>query len=72
MLPQPSDHRWVDLVSGKIDHQFKSVPAGLCVSRNIRAVAQNEKSPQECVQEVHAFFTKYEAILGDDIAAVFS
>lgn len=71
MLPDKSDKRWKQLVRGDFNHQFKSVPAGMCVARNIRAIQQNEQSIEQSVEEVYTFFSKYEPILQDDISAVF-
>ena len=73
MIPNKSDKRWQDLVTGRITHQFKSVPAGMCVFRNVRALSQQggEENIQKSVEEVYAFFAKYESILTDDIKAIF-
>jgi len=41
MLPDKTDKRWEGLVTGKIRHEFKSVPAAMCVARHVRALAEN-------------------------------
>jgi hypothetical protein len=73
MLPPIEDPRWNELLSGKIQHQFRSVPAGLMFSR-LRRQLESDGSPsaiQRCKLEARAFFEKYEIILADDIAAIF-
>ncbi|GAB6088507.1 hypothetical protein [Spirochaeta dissipatitropha] len=73
MIPDITDTRWEQLVTGGIAHQFKSTPAGMCVSRNVRRLAGDgsAETRQKAVSEVHAFFSKYAHILGEDIQAVF-
>ncbi len=73
MIPQKTDPRWLKLVKGELKHDFKSVPVGLMLSRLGRQYAANgsPSSGQGCVDELYAFFVKYEGILGEDIAAIF-
>lgn len=73
MLPGINDKRWEKLITGEIKHQFHSVPAGMCVARNIRKVSKNAGAQQkiESIKEVYDFFVKFESILRDDIKAIF-
>ncbi len=73
MIPQKTDPRWLKLIKGEPKRDFKSVPLGLMLSRLGREYAGNGSPSvgQGCVDELHAFFTKYEGILGEDIAAIF-
>jgi hypothetical protein len=73
MLPNQTDSRWEALLTGKIQHQFKMTAAGLCVSRLQRDLAKDRSSAAlgAAVGEVHAFFKKYETIMGEDISALF-
>ncbi|TVR68935.1 MAG: hypothetical protein EA427_09290 [Spirochaetaceae bacterium] len=73
MLPDKADKRWEDLVTGKIKHEFKSVPAAMCVARHVRALAQgaDKSAVEKSVEDVYAFFIKYQPILKEDIQAVF-
>lgn len=73
MLPDKTDKRWEGLVTGKIRHEFKSVPAAMCVARHVRALAENadRAAVEKSVEDVYAFFIKYKPILKDDIQAVF-
>lgn len=73
MIPPKSDLRWKRLVTGQINHQFETVSAAMLVSRLIR-VTGNGKSfeqIQPSIDEAHAFFSKYERILHDDISVIF-
>ncbi|GAB1456124.1 MAG: hypothetical protein RBT62_11350 [Spirochaetia bacterium] len=71
MLPPKTDQRWQDLLSGKIDHQFKLFSAGMCVSRHSREIKANPAVMAKSLDEVYAFFTKYEAIATEDLIALF-
>jgi hypothetical protein len=73
MVPVNNDPRWNKLLKGEIRHQFRSVPAGLMFSRLRRSLDMDssEDNHRKCLEEVIAFFRKYEKILADDIAAIF-
>ncbi len=73
MLPQKSDPRWSGLLTGNIQHQFKAVAAGLCVSRHQRALKQNisPTAISAAIDDVYEFFKKYESIMQEDISAIF-
>jgi hypothetical protein len=73
MIPDKSDPRWKDILTGKIDHHFRFVAAGMCVSRNMRSVEaeKTQENMQRAVTELHTFFTKYEQIAKDDLETVF-
>ncbi|MFP4364089.1 MAG: hypothetical protein ACLFR1_09490 [Spirochaetia bacterium] len=73
MLPDKSHPAWKKLVNGKKTHQFKSIPAGLCVSRLVRKVStdNSKESVDRAVDELYSFFEKYEKILSVDINAIF-
>jgi len=73
MIPSKDDPRWKDLLTGRTQHQFKVASAGMCVARNQRHV-QQDPSPAAmgpCLDDVHAFFEKFERILGEDLKALF-
>lgn len=74
MIPSISDPRWKSLVQGSLQHDFKSVAAGMCVHRNQRKVVHDpsERSVEAAVQEIHTFFTKYEHVTQKDLDALFS
>ncbi len=73
MLPAKGDPRWKSLVTGKTGHSFRSVPAGLMISRVARLTQRDASSEHvsQRIEEVHAFFTKFESILTEDIKAIF-
>jgi hypothetical protein len=74
MVPQTDHPQWRKILNGGIAHDFKSVPAGLMVSRLKRQLANDgsETSWETCIREMRAFFTKYEKVMQDDIQAIFS
>jgi len=73
MLPPKEDPRWSGLLTESIPHQFKTVVAGLCVSRLRREIKQNAGplAMKKAIDEIYEFFKKYEAILQEDISAIF-
>ncbi len=73
MLPPKTDPRWRKLVTGEIKHEFELFSAGLMMTRIGRSLSHDSSEPtvQKYVDETHAFFSKYEAVLQNDIKAVF-
>ncbi|MBI5494519.1 MAG: hypothetical protein HY904_05785 [Deltaproteobacteria bacterium] len=73
MIPPKADERWSRLVRGDMRHQFRSVPAGLMVSRLNRSLAEagGHSSMEQCVDQLYEFFQKYERLLKDDITVIF-
>jgi hypothetical protein len=73
MIPSKSDGRWAKLVKGEVEHSFKSVPAGLMMSRMRRETQANPDTStlKRCIDEAYLFFEKYEPILSDDITRIF-
>jgi hypothetical protein len=73
MLPSKNDIKWKLLVTGKIDHNFKSIPAGMMFSRHKREFSRNssEENITLLVDEAYNFFSKFEKILQEDIKAIF-
>ena len=73
MIPSKSDGRWAKLVSGELKVQFNVLSAGLLISRMQRETkaAPDYITQRRCVDEVYAFFQKFEGILQEDIAKIF-
>ncbi len=73
MIPQRSDKKWELLVTGKIKHNFKCVPAGLMLSRVKREIQKDNSAENisKYIDEALLFFQRYETILQDDIKAIF-
>lgn len=74
MLPPRTDPRWQRLVSGEVEHHFGILSAAMCISRIVRFVQKEGRSPQAIelgIEDAHAFFTKFEASLAEDIRAIF-
>lgn len=74
MIPDKSDERWKLIVMGKINKQFKTVSAGLCVSRTQRIyrMERTEFALNEGIDELHSFFSKYEKLAKEDIEDLFT
>ena len=71
---EPKDHpRWKDLLTGKIQHQFQLVSAAMIVSRCQRQVARDasQQTYEKNLDEMYAFFAKFENAVSDDIKAIF-
>ncbi len=74
MIPPKSHPAWRALVKGERAHSFKALSAALCVSRIVRFVQKEGGSPASvelAVEDLHAFFTKLEGTLGEDLKALF-
>lgn len=73
MIPPKSDPRWKQLLTGDLQHSFAAASAAMCVSRNRRRLLQDSSAEavQKGVDDVHAFFSKFESIVADDLKAIF-
>lgn len=73
MIPDKHQPVWRDLVTGKEVHAFKSIPGGMLMTRLVSKCKID--SSKECllaaIDEAHAFFVKYKAILKEDIENLF-
>jgi hypothetical protein len=73
MIPPKEEPRWVDLLKGRVQHQFQLASAAMIVSRCQRQVS-GDPSPQTIgknLDELHAFFSKFENVASDDLNAIF-
>lgn len=74
MVPPVSHPVWRQLVTGERVHQFEAVSASMCTARIIRFVRREGGSPAAVelgIRDLHAFFTKCEAVLASDIRRLF-
>jgi hypothetical protein len=74
MVPAINHPRYRQLVTGELTFQFQAYAMSMCVSRNIRMVEKEGKSPtaiKKAIDDVYAFIVKYESVLQADIAAIF-
>lgn len=74
MIPDATDPRWKELLLGSSTHQFKTATAGMLWGR-LRRSLDTDPSPANyaaCLEQAIAFFQKYEKILQQDIAIIFS
>ena len=74
MIPPKTDPKWGQLVRGELQHPFKALVGAMCVSRIVRFVEKEGATPEViemAIDDIHAFFTKLEVALADDIKAIF-
>lgn len=73
MIPDKVQPIWKDLVTAKKTYQFKSVPGGMLMTRLVSRCKTDSSTETvtKAVDEAHAFFEKYQAILKDDIENIF-
>lgn len=73
MIPSKANAQWRKLISGETNYEFKVLAAGLMLSRMRREIKAKPDAGtmQRCLDEVYAFFQKYEAVLGHDITNLF-
>lgn len=73
MVPAKTHEKWRALVTGELNHSFKSVPAALMFS-GFKREARRDGSPENIkrlIEKAYAFFVKYEGMLAGDIRAIF-
>lgn len=74
MIPPKHHPTWKALVTGERVHSFKALSAAMCVSRIVRFVQKeggSRAAVELAVEDLHAFFAKLEATLGEDLRALF-
>jgi hypothetical protein len=74
MLPPKSHPRLRQLVTGEYSYSFQVFAGSMCVSRNLREVQKSSGSPEAvaaAIDDVYAFFTKFESVLAADLKAIF-
>lgn len=74
LMPNIDDMRWRYLLLGRINHEFKCIPASFLLSRlrNRIKYDSSETSITKCVKEIYIFFCKYQSLISDDIKKIFS
>jgi deoxyribodipyrimidine photolyase len=72
MIATKENPRWEELLSGQFAHQFQLASAAMIVSRCQRQVMREPQTLQKNIDELHAFFTKFENVVSDDLKAIFS
>lgn len=73
MLPEKSDERWKDLVTGKKKYKFKSLPTKILLGRVVLR-AEMDTSPEnvnKCINEVYEYFDKNRKVVETDIKQIF-
>ena len=70
-VPSKQHDGWTRLVSGKLEHEFSSVPAAMLMSRLRRDCAKDPKRIASLIDEAYGFFVKYETVLAGDITQIF-
>jgi hypothetical protein len=74
MIPPKSHPRFKQLVTGEFSHSFQVFAGSMCISRNLREVQKSGGSPQAvaaAIDDVYAFFVKFESVLAADLKAIF-
>jgi predicted transcriptional regulator with HTH domain len=73
MVPTKENPKWAELLKGNIQHKFTVAPAAMMVSKCERSV-HRDPSPQNLEKnlvDLHAFFTKYEKLVSNDLVEIF-
>ena len=74
MIPPKADPRWAALLKGDVKYRFSSAAASMlffCLRAKVKS-NNSATTLQQCADEAHAFFTKYERTLQQDIKAIFN
>lgn len=73
MIKSATDPIWEKLIRGELNITVKEVPAQMMLSRCKRNLEKNPdpENIKKLKAEAHAFFTKFENILQDEIKQLF-
>lgn len=72
-IPAKDHPDWARLVKGELPLHFSTFAGNLLISQCNRALAQDAAPDKvrRCIDEVHAFFSKYESLYADELLAHF-
>ena len=73
MVPPNNHPKWVPLIEGRLDCKFSNAAASMLLFR-LQSDVKKDASPSarlKAIDELHAFFTKYERMLEAEIKAIF-
>jgi len=74
MVPPKTHPNWTPLIEGRLDCRFGNAAASMLLVR-LQNDCKNDASPtarQKAIDEMHAFFVKYERMLEPEIQAIFN
>ena len=73
MVPYASDPRWKVVMLRESSHHFVSATAGMMFARLQRSLATDPSAEnlETCIAQAHAFFTKYEIVMKDELVRLF-
>ncbi len=74
MVPPKSHPKWAALLQGRLDYKFSNAAASMLLFQ-LKGDLRANSSPAAlagAVDQLHAFFTKYDRMLQPDTAAIFN
>ncbi|SEP64582.1 hypothetical protein SAMN04488038_10166 [Solimonas aquatica] len=73
MIPPKSHPKWAALAKGEVKVQFRVFAGNMMLNQCQRKLAENGSAEtlRACIDEVHAFFTKYERIYAAELETLF-
>lgn len=73
MVPSKNYPKWAALVQDRFTHKLSNAAAAMLLFRVQSDVKQDDSSGAlvKAIEEMHAFFTKYERMLESEISAIF-
>lgn len=73
MIPPKNHPKWASLIRGQTGLQFKVFAGNMMLSQCQRKLAYSDtpETLRSCIDEAHAFFSKYEKLYQDDLRTVF-
>ena len=72
-IPPAYDHRWVDLVTGKISPKWELLALQMLMFRVVSSIKKDPspKNIDKCIQDVRTYMEKNIKIAQSDIANIF-
>lgn len=73
MLPDKNNPKWISLLKGEINHNFKIVSASMMLSRLNRQLKRDDskESIKSCIDEAYDFFKKFQNLFEEDLKEIF-
>ena len=74
MMPPKSHPKWAELLQGRLEYKFSKAAASMLLFQ-LRCDLKRDPSPgalARATDELHAFCSKYERMLQDDLTTIFN
>ena len=73
MIPSKAHSKWESLVKGEIKPNFKVFSGNMMLNQLSRSIMRDGSCDniQDCIDQAHEYFTKFESLFSDELNEIF-